>query len=152
LDLDSEASSSSVGPPAEALEETEPERGHVRNRFACPSPNRKRPRTRLAASEQMSSRTNPRDCAIGSRSSVENGAGHDEKEDSKPSPKPSPVTSNSALVASYPDQKVVQEDTHYEIPSGWKHGHLSHFRSFSAFNLCVRIRKCSVLVFQTKHY
>jgi hypothetical protein len=141
-----------VGPPTETLEEAEPERGHVRNRFACPSPNRKRPRTRLAASEQMAARTNPRYGAIGSSpSSVEKDGGREE-EDSKPSPKPSPVTSNSALVASYPDQKVVQEDTHYEIPSGWKHGHLSHFRSFSAFNLCVRIRKCSVLVFQTKHY
>jgi hypothetical protein len=77
--------------------------------------------TRLSESEQLAARTNPRGGAIGSRSSVENGAGHDEEEeDSKPSPKLSPVTSTSALVASYPDQKVVQEEsTHYEIPSAF---------------------------------
>jgi hypothetical protein len=49
---------------------------------------------------------------------VEKDGGLDE-EDSKPSL----VASSSALIASYPDQEVVQEEahTHYEIPSGWKH-------------------------------
>jgi hypothetical protein len=102
-----------VGRPNETLEETEPERGHVRNQFACPSPTRKRPRTRLAESERKAGRTNPRGGAIGSPSSMEkdDGDGPDEEEDSKPSP----VTSSSALTASYPDEEVVQED-----PAGWK--------------------------------
>jgi hypothetical protein len=45
---------------------------------------------------------------------VEKDGGRDE-EDSKPSL----VTSSSALVSSYPDQEVVQEETH-KIPSGRK--------------------------------
>jgi hypothetical protein len=73
----------------------------------------KRPRTCLAESEQIAARTNPRGGAIGSRSYVEKDGGRDD-EDSKPSL----VTSSSALVASYPDQEVVQ-DTHNTIPSGW---------------------------------
>jgi hypothetical protein len=106
---------SSVGLPDETLEETEPGQGHGRHRFACPSPNIKRPRSCLAESQQMAATTNPRGGASG-RSSVEKDGGHDE-EDSKPSL----VNSSSVLVvASYPDQEVVQEHTHYEIPSGWK--------------------------------
>jgi hypothetical protein len=91
-----------VGPPNEIKEETEPGQGHTRNRFACPSPNRKRPRTRLAEREQMAARTNRGDgSAMGSRSSVENDAGRDE-EDSTPSP------------------EVVQEEApHLKIPVGW---------------------------------
>jgi hypothetical protein len=92
-----------VGPPNQTIEETEPEQGHTtRDRFACPSPNRKRQRTCLAKSEQMAAReTNPRDGAIGSHSSVENDAVRDE-EDSTPSP------------------EVVQEEaTHLKIPVGW---------------------------------
>jgi hypothetical protein len=87
-----------VGLPNETLEEPGPGQGHVRNRFACPSPNRKRPRT----SPLVDARTNPRDGAIGSRSSVEeNDAGHDE-EDSTPSP------------------DVAQEEaTRPKIPVGW---------------------------------
>jgi hypothetical protein len=50
------------------------------NRFAWPSPNRKRSRTRLAESEQLAARTNPRGGAIGSRSSVENDGGRDEED------------------------------------------------------------------------
>jgi hypothetical protein len=32
---------------------------------------------------------------------------------------PSLVTRSSALVSSYPDQEVVQEEAHNKIPSGW---------------------------------
>jgi hypothetical protein len=72
--------------------------------------------TRLAESEQMAARTNPRGGAIGSPSSMEKDGGRDE-EDSKPSPL---VTSSDALIASYPDQEVVQEEAaHHEIPLGW---------------------------------
>jgi hypothetical protein len=59
----------------------------------------------------MAARTNPRGGAIGSPSSVERDGGRDE-EDSKPSP----LVTSSALIASYPNQEVVQED---RIPSGW---------------------------------
>jgi hypothetical protein len=87
-----------VGPPNQAIEETEPGQGHAGNRFACgPSPNRKRPRTRRLAD----ARTNPSDGSIGSRSSVENDAGRDE-EDSTPSPE--------VLQAEVP---------HPKIPVGW---------------------------------
>jgi hypothetical protein len=87
-----------VGPPNETIVETDPGQGHTTIRFACPSPNRKRPRT----SPLVYARTNPRDGAIGSRSSVENDAGRDE-DDSTPSP-----------------EEVVQEEaTHLEIPVGW---------------------------------
>jgi hypothetical protein len=58
-----------------------PGQGHVINRLACPSPNVKRPRTRLAESEQMAARTNPRDGGSGSGSSVEkDDGGHDEED------------------------------------------------------------------------
>jgi hypothetical protein len=66
-------------------EETEPAQGHVaRNRFECPSPNRKRPITRLAKSGQMAASTNQRGKAVGGCGSVEEeqGGGPDE-EDSK---------------------------------------------------------------------
>jgi hypothetical protein len=89
------------------LEETEPGQVHVRNRFAFPSPNMKRPRTCLAESGQrMAATTNPRGDATGSYSSVEEKDGGREEEDSKPSL----VTSSSALIASYPDQELVQEE------------------------------------------
>jgi hypothetical protein len=88
-----------VGPPNETIEETEPGQGHTRNRFACPSPNRKRPRT----SPLVDARTNPRDADTGSRSSVENDAGRRDEEDSTPSP-----------------PEVAQEEaTRSEIPVGW---------------------------------
>jgi hypothetical protein len=81
------------------MEETGPGQGHTSNRFACPSPNRKRPRTTRRLAD---ARTNPTDGAIGSRSSVENDAGCDEEEDSTPSP------------------EVAQaEAPHLEIPVGW---------------------------------
>jgi hypothetical protein len=94
---------SSVGLPNETLEETEPGQGHVtRHRFACPSPNIKRPRSCLPESQQMAATTNPRGGATGGRSSVEKYGGRDE-EDSKPSL----VNSSSVLVASYPpDQEA----------------------------------------------
>jgi hypothetical protein len=87
-----------VGPPNQTIEETEPGQGHTtRDRFACPSPNRKQPKT----SPFADARTNPRDGAIGSRSSVENEDGHDEED-----PTPSP--------------DVVQEEaTRPQIPVGW---------------------------------
>jgi hypothetical protein len=84
--------------------------------LACPSPNVKRTRTCLAESEQMAARTNPIGGAIGSRSSVEKDGDRDE-EDSEPSL----GASSSALIASYPDQEIVQQEaTHYEIPPLWK--------------------------------
>jgi hypothetical protein len=74
-----------VSLPNETLEKAESAgRGHVRNRFACPSPNVKRPRTRLAESEQMAARTNPRDGASGSGSSVEKDDGGRDQKDSTP--------------------------------------------------------------------
>jgi hypothetical protein len=70
-----------------------PGQGHVRNR--CPNPNIKQTRACLAESRQVA-------------------ASRDE-EDSKPS-----LVTSSALIASYPDQEVVQEEaTHDRIPSGW---------------------------------
>jgi hypothetical protein len=103
----------------ETLEEAESGQGHVRHPFEYPSPNVKQPRTCLAESGQkMAAATNPRDGAIGSRSSVEkDGAARDEEDDSKPSM----VTSSSAILDSYPDQEaeVVQQEA-YKIPSGWK--------------------------------
>jgi hypothetical protein len=111
-----EAFASSVGLPNETLEETEPGQGHVRNRVACPSRNViKRPRSCPAESEQMAPTTNPRVSAIGNRSSVEKDHGGRDDEDSKPSL----VTSSSPIVASSPDQEVVQEKVHNTIPSGW---------------------------------
>jgi hypothetical protein len=96
--------------------ETEPGQGNVRNRFAYPSPNVKRPRSCLAESQQMAATTNPRGGDIGSRSSVEKDGGRDEEDAT-----PSLVISSSALIASYPNEEVIREEsTHYEIPSGWK--------------------------------
>jgi hypothetical protein len=95
-----------VGLSTETLEETEPGQGV------------KRPSSCLAESAQSSATTNPRGSAIGNRSSVEKDGGRDE-EDSKPS---LVVNSSSALVASYPDPEVVQEEAtlYNKIPSGWK--------------------------------
>jgi hypothetical protein len=100
-----------VGLPNEALEETGQARGPARNRFKYPSPNRKRPSACLAESEQMAtSRSNQRGKATGSCSSLEEDGGGRDEEDS-----------NSALIGSYPDQEVIQEEaaTRCEIPSGW---------------------------------
>jgi hypothetical protein len=68
----------------------------------------------------MTARTNPRDGAIGNRSSVEKDHGGHDEEDSKPFL----VTGSSPIVASCPGQEeAVQEESksHYKIPSGWKH-------------------------------
>jgi hypothetical protein len=75
-----------VGLPNETLEEPDPGQGHgVSNRFACPSPNIKRPRACLAESGKKAARTNPRRGAIGgSPGSVARDGGRDE-EDSKSS-------------------------------------------------------------------
>jgi hypothetical protein len=97
-----------VGRPNETLEEPEPGQGHgAGNRFACPSPNIKRPRACLAESGKMASRTNPRRGAIGGSPSYveENDSGRDE-DDSKSS------------------QAVVKEEvvaTCDKLPLGWKH-------------------------------
>jgi hypothetical protein len=64
----------------------------------------------------MTSKKTSRGSAIVSPSSVEKDGRRDE-EDSKPY---LVTTTNSALVASYPDQEFVQEDAHYSIPSGPK--------------------------------
>jgi uncharacterized protein YbgA (DUF1722 family) len=53
-------------------------------------------------------------------SSVEKDGGRDEEQDSKPSP----VTSSALILASYPDEEVVQEEatddeSDDELPSGW---------------------------------
>jgi hypothetical protein len=62
----------------------------------------------------MAARPNQRGDAKVSCSSVEEDAGRDEADS-----KPSLVTGNSALIGSYPDQDVVQEEsTPREIPSG----------------------------------
>jgi hypothetical protein len=106
-----------VGLPNEtALEEPGPGQDHVGN--LCPSPNIKQPRACcLTESAQMAAaRTNPRGGATGSPSSVEKDGSRD-KEDSKPSP----LVTSSALIASSPDQEVVQEEAPYlNIPVGWK--------------------------------
>jgi hypothetical protein len=75
--------------------------------------------TQLAACPSPNARTNPRGSAIGKRGSVENDGGGDD-DDSKPSLVT--TSSRALLVASYPDQAVVQEETktHYELPLGWK--------------------------------
>jgi hypothetical protein len=116
FDFHSETTSTSiVGLPNKTLEEAEPAgQSHVINRVACPSPNVKRPRSCLAESEQMAAMTNPRDGAIVSPSSVENDGVRDEDDST-----PFLVTTSSALVASYPDQEVVQEEAHNTIPSCW---------------------------------
>jgi hypothetical protein len=64
----------------------------------------------------MAARKTQRGDATGSCSSVENDGGCDE-EDSKPSP----VTSSALLLASYPEQEIVQEEATRDeiIPSGW---------------------------------
>jgi hypothetical protein len=99
-----------MGLTNETLEEPGPGRDHVRNR--CPSPNIKQPRASLlVASGQMTARTNPRGGAIGSPSAMEKDGGRDE-EDSKPSPL---VTSSDALIASYPDQEIVQEEATHQL-------------------------------------
>jgi hypothetical protein len=59
-------------------------------------------------------RANPRGGAVGSPSYVEKDGGRDE-EDSNPSPL---MVTSSALLASYPNQEVVEE-AHDRIPSSW---------------------------------
>jgi hypothetical protein len=105
------------GLPIEAREETEQARGHIKNRFECPAPNMKRPRTcLLAESGQTGARPNQRGNSIGIFGSVEQDVGRDE-EDSTPSLKSSSI----ALIGSYPDQGEVEQDeaTPREIPFGW---------------------------------
>jgi hypothetical protein len=53
---------------------------------------------------------------VGSCSSVQEDGGGGDEEDSKPS-----LVTSSALIGSYPDQEVVQEEATIpdEIPSGW---------------------------------
>jgi hypothetical protein len=99
--FDSEAFTSSVaGLPNEAPPE-EAAQGHVsRNRFNCPSPNRKRPSACLAETGQMAASKNQRDNATGSCSSVETDCGLDE-EDSKPS-----LVTGHALIGSDPEQEA----------------------------------------------
>ena len=102
------------------MEETEPaqELRHVRNRFEGPSPaNRKRQRTCLVDSEQMTARTNQEGEATHSCNSVEENAGRDEE-----NPKPSLVTISALIIRSDPDQQAdVQEEarTPDVIPVGW---------------------------------
>jgi hypothetical protein len=100
-----------VGFANEALEETErAQEYHVaRKRFECPSSaKRKRPRTWIAESGQVSARTNQR-CR--------------EEEDQKPSLVTSCVpvrTVSDPDEPDEPDQQVVQEEaTPDEIPVGW---------------------------------
>jgi hypothetical protein len=90
-----------VGLPNETLEEPVPGQGHgVSNRFACPSPNIKRPRACLAESGKKAARTNPTGGAIGSSPSYVDKDGGRDEEDSKSS------------------QVGV---THNKLPIGWKH-------------------------------
>jgi hypothetical protein len=91
-----------MGLPNEALKETDQAaQGHIKDRSEFPSPNRKRRSTSLVESGGMVARTNQRD-----------GGGRDKKDS-----KPSLVTSGAALVGSFPDQEVVQEQA--TIPYGW---------------------------------
>jgi hypothetical protein len=109
-----------VGLPNEAIEETEPAQGPVRNRvLECPSPaDRKRPRTCLAESGQIAARTNERDNATGTCKAMKEHDGHDEKDSS-----PSLVTTSSTLTGSDPssDQELLvqEEATPDAIPAGW---------------------------------
>jgi hypothetical protein len=111
-------SNSSVGLPNEALiEEPEQAQGHNGNRFECPSRNRKRPRTCVADSGEMSARTNQRGKTTGSCSCVEDDVGDLDEEDASPS-----LVRTSAQIGSDPGQEVAQEEeatTLCEIPSGW---------------------------------
>jgi hypothetical protein len=108
-----------VGLPNEALAEKEEQaQGQVKNLSECPSTpkNRKRPSTCLAKGVQTGARTNQRNKATGSSSSVEeDGVGRDE-EDSKLS-----LVTSGARIGSSPGQEVVQEQatTLGEIPYGW---------------------------------
>jgi hypothetical protein len=114
-------SSSSVGLPNEALieePEQEAQAHNVRNRFECPSRNRKRPRTCLADGGEMAARTNQNGkTTTGSCSCVEEDVGGLDEEDSNPS-----LVTSTARIGSDPGQEVVQEEeatTLCEIPSGW---------------------------------
>ena len=106
------STSSVCHPHDDALDETKPAEGQVRDRFECPSPNRKRPiRACLAGNGRMGAGTNQRGKAIGSCSSVEEDGGGRVEDDS-----------SRALIASYPVQEVVQEAAAIasgEIPFGW---------------------------------
>jgi hypothetical protein len=104
-----------VGLPNEVQEETEQAQGLVRNRFECPSTNRKeRPSACLAESGQTAASTNQRGKATGSCSSTETYCGLDE-EDANLS-----LVTSGALIGSCPGQEVVQEEAALgEIPAGW---------------------------------
>jgi hypothetical protein len=103
------------------IDEPEQAQGHVRNRFECPSRDRKRPRTCLADSGEIAAKTNQRGKTTSgscSSSCVEDDAGGPDEEDSDPSF----MTSSSARIGSDPGQETVQEEeatTVCEIPSGW---------------------------------
>jgi hypothetical protein len=112
---------SSASLPNEGLiEESEQVQGDVRNRFECPSRNRKRPRTCLADSGEKANSTNPRGKRTsGNCSCVEDYVGGLEEEDSNTS-----LVTVSARTGSDPGQEVDQEEeeeatTLCEIPSGW---------------------------------
>jgi hypothetical protein len=106
-----------MGLPNEALKETDHSQGHVKDRYECPSLNRKRPSTSLVESGGMDARTKQRGKATASSSPVEEDGGGRDEEDSKPSL----VTSSAARIGSRSDQEVVQEQATPlgEIPYGW---------------------------------
>jgi hypothetical protein len=94
--------------PSEAQEEPEQAQGHVKNRFECPSPNKKRPSCRLAERRQVAARANQRGSkASGSCNSVEDDGGgrNEDEEESK-----SALLTSSALTGSELGQEVVQEE------------------------------------------
>jgi hypothetical protein len=99
------ASTSSVGLPNEAPEETEPAPGQVGNRFERPSANKKRARTCLVAdSEQrmVAGTTQPGNAAGSCSCSKENDDGRDEQY-----PEPALVTSSTLIRSSDPEQEIV---------------------------------------------
>jgi hypothetical protein len=109
-----------VGLPSEALVEGPKQaQEYVRNRFECPSRNRKRQRTRLDYSRELAGKTTQRGKTRGSPSSscVEDDVDGLDEEDSNPS-----LVTSSARIDSDPGQEVVQGEeatTLCAIPSGW---------------------------------
>ena len=107
-----------MGLPNDALGETEPAQGPASHRFECLSPaSRKRSRSCLAESGQIAARTNQRDNATVSCSSVEEDAGRDEED-----PRP-PLVTSSTLIDSDPSQEVVPEEAPPDayLPPNWTH-------------------------------
>jgi hypothetical protein len=105
-----------VGLPNEVPpEESEPPQGQVISK--SPSRNRKRSSTCLVETGQVAANANQSGNATGSCSSVEQDGGGRDETDSNPS-----LVTSSALIGSYPDLDVVQEEATTapdEIPSGW---------------------------------